>query len=221
MTMSKHLIAAAAALLAVPAAADLMKPAGPVFVRGTVITVVAAPLPMVRDAVTTLSPAEMTVKAASGATVVILLPAGFKVAALTRIGLDAIRPNSFIGTAAKPGRGGVLQATEVHVFPEAMRGLGEGHYGWDKGATSTMTNGNVGRVGTIKHHAGRTLTVDYKGGTQEIVVPANIPIVAFAEGTPGQLLPGAHVFVITQKTTDGRLAANQVAVGVGGLVPPM
>ena len=77
--MSKHLIAAAAALLAVPAAADLMKPAGPVFVRGTVIVVAAAPLPVVRDAVTTLSPAEMTVKAASGATVVILRPAGFKV----------------------------------------------------------------------------------------------------------------------------------------------
>ncbi len=205
--MFKHFIAAAAAtLLAMPAAADLMKPAGPVFVRGTIVAA---------------DPAALTVKATDGTTVTIALAPGFKVAALTKIGLDTIQANSFIGTAAKPGKGGVLEATEVHVFPKSMRGLGEGHYGWDKGPTSTMTNGNVGKVGTIKHHAGRTLTVDYKGGTQEIVVPANVPIVAFAEGTAAQLVPGAHVFVITQKTPDGKLGANQVAVGVGGVVPPM
>ncbi len=142
-------------------------------------------------------------------------------AALTTIGLDAIRPNSFIGTAARPGKGGVLEATEVHVFPEAMRGLGEGHYDWDKGPKSTMTNGNVGRVGTIKHHAGRTLTVDYKGGSQQIVVPASVPVVAFAEGTPAQLVAGAHVFAATTKTAGGWPATNQIAVGVAGVVPPM
>jgi hypothetical protein len=197
---------AAAALFATAASADLMKPAGPVFVRGTIVTA---------------DPAELTVKASDGATVAVALAPGFKVAALSKIGLDAIKPNSFIGTAAKPGKGGVLEATEVHVFPESMRGLGEGHYAWDQGPTSSMTNGNVARVGTIKHHAGRTLTVDYKGGTQEIVVPANVPIVAFAEGTPAQLVPGAHVFVVTQRNAEGRLAASQVAVGVGGVVPPM
>ncbi len=204
--MIKHLVAlAASALLATGAAADLMKTAAPVFVRGTIVAA---------------EPASLTVKATDGATVTVALAPGFKVAALTRIGLDAIQPNSFIGTAAKPGKGGVLEATEVHVFPESMRGLGEGHRAWDQGPTSSMTNGNVAKVGTIKHHAGRTLTVDYKGGTQEIVVPANVPIVAFAEGTPAQLLPGAHVFVITMKT-DGKLAANQVAVGLGGVIPPM
>lgn len=198
--------AAAAALFATGAVADLMKPAGPVFVRGTIVAA---------------EPAALTVKAADGATVVVALAPGFKVAALTTIGIDAIKPNSFIGTAAKPGKGGVLEATEVHVFAEAMRGFGEGHRAWDQGPTSSMTNGTVAKVGTIKHHAGRTLTVDYKGGTQEIVVPANVPIVAFAEGTPAQLVAGAHVFVITQRTAEGRLAANQVAVGVGGVVPPM
>ena len=193
-------------LIAGTASADMMKAAGPVFVRGTIVTADAAAL---------------TVKATDGATVTVALAPGFKVAALSKIGLDAIQANSFIGTAAKPGKGGVLEATEVHVFPESMRGLGEGHYGWDKGPNSSMTNGNVAKVGTIKHHAGRTLTVDYKGGTQEIVVPANVPIVAFAEGSAAQLVPGAHVFVITMKTADGKLAANQVAVGVGGVVPPM
>lgn len=212
---------AAATLLATAASADLMKPAGPVFVRGTIVAFTPAPPPAVRDAVTTLAPAELSVKARDGTTVVVLLAAGSKVAALTKIGLDAIEPNSFIGTAAKPGKGGVLEATEVHVFPESMRGVGEGHRPWDTGSTSTMTNGNVAKVGTIKHHAGRTLTVDYKGGTQSIVVPANVPIVAFAEGTMAQLVAGARIFAITTKTADGRLAANQVAVGIGGVVPPM
>lgn len=212
---------AAAALLAGSASADLMKPAGPVFVRGTIVAFQPAPPAVVRDAVTIVAPAEMTIKTNDGATVTVLIAAGAKVAALSKIGLDAIQPNSFIGTAARPGRGGVLEATEVHVFPEAMRGLGEGHYGWDKGLNSSMTNGNVAKVGTIKHHAGRTLTIDYRGGSQQVVVPANVPIVAFAEGSTAQLVPGAHVFVITTKTADGRLTAAQVAVGIGGVVPPM
>ncbi len=204
--MKTLLALAAAAVFATSASADLMKPTGPVFLRGTIVSA---------------DPALLTVKSTDGTTVAVVLAPGTKVAALSKIGLDAIKANSFIGTTAKPGKGGVLEATEVHVFPEAMRGLGEGHYGWDRGPTSTMTNGNVGKVGTIKHHSGRTLTVDYKGGTQEIVVPARVPIVAFAEGTPAQLVPGAHVFLVTVKTPDGKLAANQVAVGVGGVVPPM
>ncbi len=204
--MIRHLLAAAAVLSATAASADLMKPAAPILVRGTIVSV---------------DPALLTVKAADGAMVPIVLAPGTKVAAISKIALDAVQPNSFIGTTAKPGKGGVLEATEVHVFPEAMRGLGEGHYAWDTGPTSTMTNGNVGKVGTIKHHAGRTLTVDYKGGTQEVVVPANVPIVALAEGSPAQLVPGAHVFTRVMRGPDGKLATNQVAVGIGGVVPPM
>ena len=201
-------VAVAALLAGLPgaAAADLMKPAGPTIVRGTIVAVDAATL---------------TVKANDGATETIALVPGYKVAAVSKIGLEAIKPNSFIGTAAKPGKGGVLEATEVHIFPETMRGVAEGHHPWDTGPTSTMTNGNVARVGTIKHHAGRTLTVEYKGGSQEIVVPANVPVVAFAEGTPALLVAGAHVFTTTTKTAGGWPGTGEIAVGVGGLVPPM
>lgn len=204
--MKKLLAVLAASLLASGASADLMKPAAPVVVRGTIVTVEGSTL---------------GVRSNDGASLVVVLAPGAKVAALTKIGIDDIKPNSFIGTAAKPGKNGVLEAVEVHVFPESMRGLGEGHRSWDLGATSSMTNGNVGKVGTIKHHTGRTLTVDYKGGTQEVLVPATVPIVAFNEGTPAQLVTGAHIFAFTMRTPDGRLATNQVAVGVGGVVPPM
>ncbi len=205
--MKTMLAAIAATLLATGASADLMKPAAPVVVRGTITAV---------DPTGALS-----VKANDGTALTVVLAPGTKVAALTKIGLDDIKANSFIGTAAKPGKDGVLEATEVHVFPESMRGLGEGHRAWDTGPTSTMTNGNVGKVGTIRHHSGRTLTVDYKGGTQQVVVPANVPVVAFADGTAAQLVPGAHIFAFTMRTPDGKLATNQVAVGVGGVVPPM
>ena len=204
--MKSLLAAVAAALLATSAAADPVKPAGPAFLRGTIVAA---------DATT------LTVHANDGATVTVALAPGYKVAAVAKIGLDAIRPNSFVGTAAKPGKGGVLEATEVHVFPETMRGVGEGHRPWDLGPTSTMTNGTVTRVGTIKHHAGRTMTVEYKGGAQQIVVPASAPVVAFAEGTPALLVAGAHVFAATVRTAGGWPATADIAVGVGGIVPPM
>ncbi|MBE7249512.1 MAG: metal ABC transporter permease, partial [Actinomycetospora chiangmaiensis] len=60
---------------------------------------------------------------------------------------------SFIGTAAKAGAkpGDPPVALEVLIFPEALRGAGEGHYPWDRlpdGAGSgpvetSMTNGTV------------------------------------------------------------------------------
>jgi len=205
--MIKTTLAAAAMLLATAASAELMAPSAPIVVRGTITAV---------DATGALS-----VKANDGTALTVVLAPDTRVAALTRIGLDDIKANSFIGTAAKPGKNGVLEATEVHVFPESMRGRGEGHRPWDQGPTSTMTNGNVGKVGTIRHHKGRTLTVDYKGGTQSVLVPDNVPVVAFADGSAAQLVPGAHIFAFALRTPEGKLATNQVAVGLKGVVPPM
>lgn len=203
----KTLIATlAAALLATGASADLMAPAAPTTIRGTI---------------TSVSGNTLGIKSNTGTALTLVLASDAKVAALSKVGIDEIKPNSFIGTAAKPGKNGTLEAIEVHVFPESMRGLGEGHRPWDLGKTSSMTNGNVGSVGAIKGHKGRTLTVDYKVGTQQVVVPASVPIVAFAEGTPAQLAPGAHVFAFAMKGADGNYAAKQIAVGVGGVVPPM
>jgi hypothetical protein len=40
--------------------------------------------------------------------------------------LADVKPGSFIGVAALPSEGSELKAMEVHIFPEAMRGTGEG-----------------------------------------------------------------------------------------------
>jgi len=208
--MKKLLVAVAVTMIAGPAAADLMKPAAPIVVRGTIASINGRTL---------------TVKINSGSQLVVVLTPDAKVAALTVIGIDQIKQDSFIGTAAKPGANGTLQALEVHVFAPSMRGLGEGHRAWDLGKTSSMTNGNVGSVtdgvGSVAAAQGRMLTVDYKGGKQQIFVPQSVPIVAFAEGSIAQLVPGAHVFAFTMKAANGRLMAGQVAVGLNGVVPPM
>lgn len=132
--------------------------------------------------------------------------------------LSEIGKGSFIGTAAVPGPHGALMALEVHVFPNAMRGVGEGHRPFDLKPDSTMTNGTVG---SVTGAAGRTLTVTYNGGKQAVIVPPDTPIVGFAPATRAALRVGAHVIVFGPKAAGGSIAAARVLVGKNGLVPPM
>ncbi len=206
-SMLKHFTVAALLLTATATSAALMgQAAAPVLVRGTIVSLDGMML-------------RLTARDGSARTVV-LAPAT-NVATTSVIGIDAIKANSFIGTAAEPGKDGSLRATEVHVFPEAMRGLGEGHRPWDLSKTSSMTNGNVRTVGKPRHGKGRELIVDYQGGQQTVVVPLSVPIVAFAAGSLVDLKPGARVFAVTRAGADGALATNQLVVGANGSTPPM
>jgi hypothetical protein len=153
-----------------------------------------------------------------GKAVTLTLPADVQVAALAPISIDAIKPGSFIGSAALPQPDGTLRAQEVHVFPEAMRGTGEGHRPFDLGPGSTMTNGTVGDVVVSQ---GRTLKVAYKGGEKTIIVPPETPIVTYEPGSRSLLTAGAHVIVFANEAPDGALTATRVSVGKDGLVPPM
>ena len=164
--------------------------------------------------------------------------------AVTKSSIDNIDKNSYIGTATKDV-GNRLVALEVVIFPEAMRGAGDGHYDWDPlpdhtlagGGTvsSTMTNGNVtaaaapagkvnssmtnGNVSTQSASNGaKQLTVTYKGGEQQILVPPNVPVVLLAPGMRDQMKTGSHVVVTTAK--DSNRAAG-IAVGLDGVTPPM
>ncbi|MCW6506408.1 DUF5666 domain-containing protein [Lichenifustis flavocetrariae] len=141
------------------------------------------------------------------------------VIALVPAKLSDITAGSFIGTAATTQPDGSLVAKEVHIFPESMRGAGEGHREFDLGPKSTMTNGTVGQE--VRSTAGNTLTVTYKGGEKSIVVPPDAPVVMFAPGDKAMLVPGAHVQLQARKGDDGTLTAERVTVGKDGLVPPM
>ena len=79
-----------------------------------------------------------------------------------------------MGVTAMPRADGSQSALEVHIFPEAMRGTGEGHYPWDLRPQSTMTNANVEQVVTAVD--GQTLTLKYKDGEKKIFVPPIRPL---------------------------------------------
>jgi len=191
-------------IAAVSAAAVAQAPANPpVRVRGTVEKIDGQML---------------TVKANNGQTMTIKLADNFVVMGLAKAGLDDIASGKFIGTTTVGERDGALVALEVHIFPENMRGTGEGHYDWDLRPSSKMTNANVANV--VSMGKDRVLTVQYKGGEKKILVPENAVIVSFTPTDRSELKPGANVFVNSQRQPDGSLAAPRVNVGLNGLVPP-
>lgn len=113
----------------------------------------------IRGEIVSLGGDTLTVHRRSGDTVKIAVKADTPVTALRNIKLQDIKPGSFVGTAAMTGVDGKLTATEVLVFPESARGMGEGHYAWDMGSNSSMTNANVDEVVQSTH--GRDLKLSY------------------------------------------------------------
>ncbi len=152
---------------------------------------------------------DQTIKLSDKTTVTIVLPAT----------LADVKPGAFIGVAALPGDNGALKAMEVHVFPEAMRGTGEGHRPFDLAPSSTMTNGAV----AARDHgvAGASLPVTYNRGQQVIAVDPNTPIVSFAPGARADLKAGAAVVARGRRENDGPIDAIRSLVGKDGLVPPL
>ncbi|WP_223537043.1 hypothetical protein [Pseudomonas sp. GL-B-16] len=136
---------------------------------------------------------------------------------VSKTDIDSIKPDSFVGSAATPQADGTLKALEVTVFESSLKGRGEGHYGWQNadGSTGTMTNGTVGKLSKAN---GRTLTVNYKGGEKQLVVPDDVPIAYIEPGKADELVKGAKVVVFPGE--DGKTARG-IAVGKDGFQPPM
>src|SRR5262245_33651269 len=128
----------------------------------------------VRGTVEKLENNVMTVKAPDGKTVDVKLADNYTVVGVSKARIADIGEGKYIGTTTLGERNGALAALEVHIFPEAMRGVGEGHYAWDLKPDSKMTNGNVAEVKAMGKD--RMLTVKYKGGEQKGAVPANAKI---------------------------------------------
>ena len=196
-----------------------------------------------RGTIEAVAPGAITLKTIDGVSETIALGDDTKFVSVAKASLDDVKEGTFIGTATKGEN--PRTAIEVLLFPEAMRGTGEGHYGWDTipdataGGTrvkSAMTNGTVKadapapRVksamtnGTVSGSAtasgARTLTVTYKEGAQTVVVLPETPVVTFEPADKMVLKPGAKAFVTAAR--DGTaLSARRVAVGKDGLTPPM
>jgi hypothetical protein len=157
------------------------------------------------------------IKARDGTELKLTVAAKPSIATLVKASLADIKQGSFVGVTSMPQPDGSLSALEVHIFPEAMRGTGEGHYPWDLRPQSTMTNANVEQVGATAD--GRTLTLKYKDGEKKIFVPADAPIVIYELGDRADLKPGAKVFIVAVKQPDGTFEGRAWRVGRDGAAP--
>jgi hypothetical protein len=162
----------------------------------------------------------LLVKTREGNEVTIKLKDNAQVSGVTKAVLADIKQNSFVGITAMPQPDGTQKALEVHIFPEARRGAGEGHRPWDLVPNSTMTNANVEQLVTSVD--GPMLTMKYKDGEKKISVPNNATIVAFVNGDRSELKPGGKIFIAAgTKNPDGTIEAAAVNVGRDGITPPM
>jgi hypothetical protein len=161
----------------------------------------------------------LTIKTNSGQSMTVKLADNYVVMGIAKASVADIGSGKFIGTTTVGERDGALVALEVHIFPENMRGTGEGHYDWDLRPASKMTNANVANV--TRMGKDRVLTVQYKGGEKKVLVPENAVVVAFTPAERSELKPGAKVFVNSQRQPDVDARRGQAAVGLKGQIPPM
>jgi hypothetical protein len=196
-------LAAAAAAIGIVVAASAVAQQ-PVRVRGT-IEAVDGPM--------------LTIKTREGSEVKAKLGDKTMVVAVVKASYDDIKQGSFIGVTGMPQADGSQKCREIHIFPEAMRGTGEGHRPWDLEPKSTMTNATVDQMVTAKD--GNTITLKYKDGEKKIVVGPDCPIVTYKPGDKTELKPGAKVFIAAAtKESDGTLTFPRINVGRDA-PPPM
>ena len=183
----------------------------------------------VRGTLASLTDNSVTVAARTG-NITLAIAQPFAVYSRVPAKLADVTSNSFVGVTSVAQPDGSQRATEIHIFPEALRGMGEGsrpmggpNGGRRGGGGSNMTNGTVSGSqmtngtastmtnGTISGQNGGTLTVQYAGGTQTITVPANVTVTAIAP-TQTKPAPGANVVVLTAKQPDGSVRATGIMV---------
>ena len=160
----------------------------------------------------------LVVRPSSGEEMTVRVPPELKVGAVEERKLEDIKSGDFVGSAAIQGSDGRLQAQEVHIFPEAMRGTGEGHHPMS-GPNQTMTNATVAQIVTAT--AGRELHLRYGRGEQAITVEPGTRIVALIPGDRSLLKPGAAVLVFVRAEPDGSLTARAIQAEKDGVKPIM
>lgn len=173
----------------------------------------------VRGVVESLSGDTLKVKSREGKDVMIMLKSGWSVNGIVKADVSDIKPGDFVGIASMPTDSGVNGALEVLIFPAAMKGTGEGDYGWDLKPKSSMTNATVASAVTSVN--GPTLTLTYKGGEKKISIPPGTPVVTIAPATKADIKAGAGVIINGTTGSDNMVEADRVVVGINGVVPPM
>jgi len=202
--MTRVAAAAAAATIAAASAAWAQQP----------------PTVRVRGTIEAVDGQNLTIKTREGADVKAKLADNAMIVAVVKASYSDIKQGSFIGVTGMPQADGSQRCMEIHIFPEAMRGTGEGHRPWDLRPQSTMTNATVDQLVTAVG-SDHTVTLKYKDGEKKIVVGPECPIVTYAPADKSELKPGAKIFInAATKNEDGTLAVPRINVGRDA-PPPM
>jgi hypothetical protein len=179
-----------------------------------------APVPTrVRGTIEKVDGDLLSVKSRGGEDVKLHVASDLRVSGVTKIALSDIKVGSFVGATTVPGPDGGQNAVEVHVFPESMRGTGEGSRPWDLRPNSSMTNATVAE--SVVGNDGHTLLVKYKDGEKKVFVSSETPVVTYTPGEKSDLKAGAKIIAFVKALPDGSFETSRVSVGRDGLTPPM
>jgi len=194
-----------------------------IFAVSATVSMAAAQQPQtarVRGTIESVEGQVVNVKGRDGALMTVKLADGAPVRTVVRKSLADVKVDTFVGITAMPQPDGTQKAVEIHIFPEALRGSGEGHRPWDLMPNSTMTNANVDSA--VASVDGQELVLKYKDGEKKFIVPANVEVVMFEPASAADLKPGEKVFVAAaKKLLGGTLEAPNITVGRDGVNPPM
>ena len=178
----------------------------------------AADVVRYRGTIESVDGSTVTIKPRMGETKTVTFGDDTKLLAASTGKLSDIKSESYIGTAAIPQPDGTQKALQVTVFASSLRGTADGHYPWDLGSNSTMTNG---AIGSLSGTEGRTMLVKYQGGEKKVMVPEDVPVALVDPGEKSIVVPGAKVVAFTKAGPDGKLNAAVLIVGRNGTVPSM
>jgi len=175
----------------------------------------------VRGTIERLGSRAITVEARDGSMNIVTLAPNYRISALVRKKLSDIHAGDFVGATSVPGKDGKLHATEIHIFPPALRGVGEGQLPWDTQPNAIMTNATV--TGVAKAPQGQMLSVNYKGSTAQMIVDPRTVIVGPSPKPASirDLKAGQAVYIFARRNPDGSLTTNNITVEKNGVKPPM
>jgi hypothetical protein len=156
----------------------------------------------------------LMVKTVDGASAKIALASGYSVGGVVKATAADIKKGGFVGVGARPQPDGSLLAVQVFIFPEAMRGTGEGHRPWGVLPDSTMTNATVSE--TVSRVDGANVMLAYPGGEQKVTITPDANIIMAAPAEMSELVAGAQVAMTATRQADGSFSASRVTIAKSG-----
>ncbi|CAN7586481.1 DUF5666 domain-containing protein [Bosea sp. LjRoot9] len=191
--------------------------AGLIFVSSLVQA--QAPTTRVRGTVERVEASALSLKTPAGDAVTVALAPGYAVGGVVKASVADIKKGGFIGVGARPQADGSLLAVQVFIFPEAMRGTGEGHRPWSVLPESTMTNATVAE--TVTRVDGANIVLSYPGGEQKVTITADANIIMAAPAQASDLAAGAQVALTANRQPDGSLVASRITIAKAGAQLPL